>query len=351
MQTLTSLERIMKAVHLQEPDMVPTFEIDIDERVIEALKPGGSYEDFIDYMDIDAACYHETRTDSYEVLDKEKRIVRDQWGAIKQFSGVSFGIPMLMEPAIKSKDDLKKYKLPDPDRPERFNRIKDAVKRFKGKRAIIATVRPFATMRDSLRGQDELFKDMIRDPEFVDELDHLLRGYYSRLVKNLIDAGVDIVLETADIAFTNGPMVALKHQSRFIFPALKEIVDYCHSRGIPCLKHTDGNIWALMDLIVEAGFDGIHPIDPVAGMDIGEAKDKYGENLCIMGNVDCGNLLSWGSKEEVRDTVKDCIRKAGKGGGYICMSGNSIHGAVSPDNYAEMIRAIREYGKYPLSLA
>jgi len=146
-------------------------------------------------------------------------------------------------------------------------------------------------------------------------------------------------------------MVALKHQSRFIFPALKEIVDYCHRRKTPCLKHTDGNIWALMDMIVETGFDGIHPIDPVAGMDIGEAKQKYGKKICIMGNVDCGNLLSWGSKEEVRATVKDCIRKAGKGGGYICMSGNSIHGAVSPANYAEMIRAIKEYGKYPLKLA
>ena len=351
MQTLTSLERLLKAIRLQEPDVVPTFEIDIDERVIEALNPGGSYEDFVEYMDLDAACYHETRTDSYEVLDEAKRIVRDQWGAIKQYSGVSFGIPMILEPAIKSKEEMKKYKLPDPDRPERFKRIEGAVKRFKGKRAIIATVRPFATMRDSLRGQDDLFKDMIRDTEFVDGLDHLLRDYYSRLVKNLIDAGVDIILETADIAFTNGPMVAPKHQSRFIFPALKEIVDYCHSRGMPCLKHTDGNIWALMDLIVEAGFDGIHPIDPVAGMDIGEAKEKYGDKLCIMGNVDCGNLLSWGSKEEVREAVKDCVRKAGKGGGYICMSGNSIHGAVSPTNYAEMIRAIKEYGKYPLSLS
>ena len=48
MQTLTSLERLMKAIRLQEPDVVPTFEIDIDERVIEALKPGASYEDFIE---------------------------------------------------------------------------------------------------------------------------------------------------------------------------------------------------------------------------------------------------------------------------------------------------------------
>jgi len=140
MQTLTNLERMMKAIHRQEPDVVPTFEIDIDERVIDSIKPGASYEDFIEYLDIDAVCYHETRTDPYETLDEAKRIVRDQWGAIKKYSGVSFGIPMLLEPAIKSKEDLKKYKLPDPSRPERFKRIKDAVKRFKGKRAIIATV-------------------------------------------------------------------------------------------------------------------------------------------------------------------------------------------------------------------
>jgi uroporphyrinogen decarboxylase len=350
MQKLTSLERMMKAVHRQEPDVVPTFELDIDERIIEALKPGASYEDFVEYMDLDAVCYHELRTDPYEVLDEAKRIVRDQWGAIKQYSGVSSAIPMVLEPALKSKEDLAKYVPPDPDRPSRFKKLEVTVKRFKGKRAIISVVRPFATIIGSLREQDELFKDMIRDPEFVEGLNEITDDYYRRYVKNLIDAGADMIIETADWAFTNGPMVAPKHTAKYITPGLKKIVDYCHSRDVPCLKHTDGNIWAIFDLIVETGTDGVHPIDPVAGMDIGEAKEKYGDKVCIMGNVDCGRLLSWGSKEEVREAVKDCIRKAGKGGGYICMSGNSIHGAVNPDNYAEMIRAIREYGKYPLAV-
>jgi len=350
MQTLTSLERMMKAVHRQEPDAVPTFELDIDERVIEALKPGASYEDFVEYMDLDALCYHEMRTDYYEVLDEAKHIVRDQWGAIKQYSGVSRAIPMVLEPALKSKEDLAKYVPPDPDRPSRFERLEETIKRFKGKRAIISVVRPFATIIGSLREQDELFKDLIRDPEFVEGLNEITDDYYRRYVKNLIDVGVDMIIETADWAFTNGPMVAPKHMAKYIAPGLKKIVDYCHSRGIPCLKHTDGNIWAIFDIIVETGADGVHPIDPVAGMDIGEAKEKYGDKVCIMGNVDCGRLLSWGSKEEVREAVRDCIRKAGKGGGYICMSGNSIHGAVNPDNYAEMIRAIREYGKYPLTV-
>jgi uroporphyrinogen decarboxylase len=348
MQGLTNIERVLKAINLQEPDTVPTFEIDIDQRVIDAIRRGLSYEDFCEHMDLDAVCYHEMRTDHYEVIDKAKGVVRDQWGAIKQYSAVSLCVPVTKEPAIKSRKDLDTYVGPDPDRPSRYREIEAAVKRFKGQRAVIATVRPFGTIRDSLRGQDDLFKDMIRDPDMVDRLNTIASDYYMRYVRNLIDVGVDIVLETADWAFTHGPMVSPKHTERFITPSLKQIVDYCHRRGVPCLKHTDGNIWSIFDLIVETGVDGVHPIDPLAGMDLGEAKARYGHRVCLMGNVDCGNLLSWGTKEEVREAVRECISKAGKGGAYICMSSNTIHGAVNPENYVEMVRAIRDYGKYPL---
>jgi uroporphyrinogen decarboxylase len=350
MQTLNNLDRVLKAINLQEPDTVPTFEIDIDQRVIDSLRPGLSYEDFCEFMDLDAVCYHEMRTDQYEVIDKAKGIVRDQWGAIKQYSAVSLCVPVTKEPAIKSRKDLDAYASPDPDLPSRYKDIEGAVRRFKGQRAVIATVRPFGTIRDSLRGQDDLFKDMIRDPDMVDRLNSIASDYYTGYVKNLIDAGVDIIFETADWAFTHGPMVSPKHTERFITPGLREIVNYCRRRGVPCLKHSDGNIWLIFDAIVETGVDGVHPIDPLAGMDLGEAKAKYGDKVCLMGNVDCGNLLSWGTKEEVRKSVRECMRKAGRGGGYICMSSNTIHGAVNPENYAEMVKAIREYGRYPLVL-
>jgi uroporphyrinogen decarboxylase len=73
-------------------------------------------------------------------------------------------------------------------------------------------------------------------------------------------------------------------------------------------------------------------------MDLGDMKARYGDRVCLMGNVDCGNLLSYGTREEVSKAVQDCLRKAGKGGGYICMSSNTIHGAVNPENYVEMIK-------------
>jgi uroporphyrinogen-III decarboxylase len=67
-----------------------------------------------------------------------------------------------------------------------------------------------------------------------------------------------------------------------------------------------------------------------------------------MGNIDCGRVLVWGSEEEVREEVRSCIQKAGTGGGLVCTSSNSIHSAVKPNNYIAMIKAIKEYGQYPL---
>jgi len=52
----------------------------------------------------------------------------------------------------------------------------------------------------------------------------------------------------------------------------------------------------------------------------------------------------------VREDVKRCMRQAARGGGYICMSSNSIHSAVKPENYVEMVKAIRDYGQYPISI-
>lgn len=349
MTTLTSTDRILKALHLEEPDTIPTFEVAIDKKVREGIKPGLSYEDFCETMDLDAICYHELKSDRFEVIDESKRLFRDQWGAVQQFAA-TVDIPVPREPAIKSAADLAGYVVPDPDLPSRFETIEKAVKRFKGKRAIIAGVRPFATLKDSLRGEPDLFRDMIKNPGLVDELIGILDEYYRRYVKNLIDVGVDVVFETADWAITQGPMVSPEFTGRFIIPSLAKIVDQCHSRGIPCLKHTDGNLWPIMDQIVDTGINGLHPIDPLAGMDIGEVKQKYGHRICIMGGVDCGDLLTFRTPDEVRQGVKEAIAKAGTGGGYICMSSNSIHGAVKPENYVAMLEAIREYGRYPLSL-
>jgi len=348
MTKLTSLERVFKTLNLQEPDVVPTCELIVDPKVQNVILPGASYEDFVEFMDLDAAVYYEWAYDRYETVDEAKGIIRDKFGVIKRLTTEVDAIPM--EAPIKSEKDLDNYTPPDPDVPWKYEALEAAVKRFKGQRSVIATAMDVFYQVNEVRGMYDHFMDVVRNPDLIERLTEIVLDYNLRYIRNCIEVGADIIWITGDIATTIGPMVSPKHIERFAIRPLKATVDECKSHGVPCLKHTDGNIWSIFDMLVGTGIAGIHPIDPESGMDIGEAKTKYGNRVCLIGNIDCGATLCWGTEEEVRQEVKECIRKAGAGGGLICASSNSIHSGVKPENYVTMVKAIREYGRYPLSL-
>ncbi len=349
MKKMTGLVRLQTAIRREEPDVVPHFD-GVHQAVRDAILPGASYEDFIDFMDIDAVVFTDRLFAwSYEAVPGQKNVKRDQWGGLVRYTAEETPIPI--SPAVNSPDELKRYKVPDPDEPWRYKWLEELVRRFKGKRAVIAGCTDiFALGRENFLGDVGYFRGMVKDPAYIDAANEVILDYQLRYLKNCLDLGADMVWVNGDWAMTRGPMVSREFTERFIIPPFKKIIDYCHERGVPCLKHTDGNIWPIFDLIVDAGADGIHPIDPMAGMDIGEAKEKWGDRICLMGNVSCAFTLVTGTSEDVRRDVKECIKKAGKGGGLICMSSNSIHSGVRPENYVAMVKAIREYGKYPLAL-
>jgi len=103
-------------------------------------------------------------------------------------------------------------------------------------------------------------------------------------------------------------------------------------------------------MIIDSGIDCLDPIDPVAGMNLGEIKRKYGERICIKGNVDCANTLTLHGVEETIGETKKCIETAGPGGGYILSSSNTIHASVKPENYTAMLDTWKKYRNYPISI-
>jgi len=352
MQKLTGIERLLKTVKHEEPDRVPHFEMLIDKKVRDAIMgdPKASYADFVEQMDIDAIMvFDKTQTWSYETVDAVKNIKRDQWGGLVQFTNTDLGHPM--DPAIKSEKDLDNYVAPDPDEEWRYEELKTLVSRFKGERAVIAHCTDvFDIAKESLLGDVFYFKSMVKNPEIIERVSNIITDYELRFFKNCFELGADMVFISGDWAMTKGPMVSPKLTDRFIAPPLKKIVDLTHSYGKPCFKHTDGNIWPICDIILNTGIDGLHPIDPMAGMDMADAKGRIGDKVCLMGNVSCAFSLVSGTTDEVRQETKEVIRNGGKGGGLVCMSSNSIHSGVKPENYIAMLKAIREYGNYPLNL-
>ena len=348
MSTLTGAERIFRTLHFEEPDVVPHFELGINPRVVEKLLPGASYHDQVKYFDWDAVGVDDRHLPGYRIETLDAKHYRNQWGTVSRMTSEALAHPV--EGVVKSEKDLDVWSLPDPDEPWRYEVLTDLVKRYKGQRAIVASFADPFSVANEVRGAADHYMDFIRNPALVDRLAELIRDYYLRYIKNCVEVGADIIFVTGDYATTEYPMLRREHFAKHVIPVLKALVDEARSQGAYVFKHTDGNIWPILDLIVDTGIHGIHPIDPLAGMDMGEVKEKYGDRVCLIGNVDCAYTLTWGTLEEVREDVKRCIRQAARGGGYICMSSNSIHSAVKPENYVEMVKAIREYGKYPISI-
>ncbi|MEE9435863.1 MAG: uroporphyrinogen decarboxylase family protein [Candidatus Adiutricales bacterium] len=349
MSKMTGQERMLKVLNLEEPDRVPHWDT-VHPRVKDAILPGSSFPEFTDYIDLDAVGnFDKVNAWSYESVDTDKRIRRDQWGGLVQYTTETLGHPM--EPAIKTEADLDRYIPPDPDEEWRYETIRRLLKRYKGNRAVYAHATDvFDIASDSLLGPEAYYNAMIKNPALVDRVNDIVLDFNLAYLKNCLELGVDYIYISGDFAMTKGPMVSPKHTARFLTPPLKKQVDLAREYNVPVLKHTDGNIWKIFDLIVDTGINALHPIDPIAGMDLGEVKAKYGDRLCLAGNVNCGATLSWGSVQDVRREVKDCIRKAGPGGGFICTSGNSIHSGVKPENYLAMVKAIHEFGLYPLDM-
>jgi len=340
---LNGYERFMTALKGKEPDMVPIWELIIDRPVIERLYGNISFLDFIEKEDLDGLTIFENckRENTGGITYK------DEWNIIWKLEPNGMYYPF--DGPIKSYNDLKKFILPDANADYLYKSLREAVKRFKGEKAIaFITHETFEYSHYLLGGMDKLFINYITNSDLVKELLEIIWQYKSRAIKNAIEVGADVIVTGDDYAGRIGPLMSPSHFREFILPYLKKTVDLIHSLGSYHIKHTDGNLWKILDDIVDTGIDVLDPIEPMANMDIGEVKEKYGGRVSLAGNVDATSVLTRGSKEEVIEAVKETIAKASPGGGHIMASSNSIHPGVNPYNYKTMVEVTRQYGRYPI---
>jgi uroporphyrinogen decarboxylase len=271
----------------------------------------------------------------------------DEWGV--WFKPTPEDVDHPVKGPIQTLQDLKNYIPPDLDAPHRLGKLPKLVARFKGKKAIFFRHRAAFMWSVFLNGFENLLQNFLLEPEFAHQLMDTVLDVSIPMARNAIRAGADAILISDDYAGNDAPFFSLPVFEEFILPRLKRMVDAVHEEGGIVVKHSDGNLWPLLDLIVDTGIDALNPMEPIAGMDIGEVKCKYGKKVCLIGNIDCGHLLSDGTEEEVEAAVRECIRKASPGGGHILSSSNIIHSSVKPENYLAMVKAARKYGRYPIS--
>jgi len=362
---LNGRERIEKAFLHQEPDRVPVWEMAFNEQSIIAL---GSFftddlpdlksvhqmtmEEKLRILDLLFTVVEELELDGFPSLilpDSEpagEGLVRDAWGSVFRLSDA--GEPVIQSGPISRPEELYGF---SPYRPREsdFLMLATARERFGEKLSqILVHPGPFQESRNLCGGMAKFFRHFRANPAFTHDIMRMTTDYVLESIEMAVDHGADVICLDGDFAYNKSTFISPAQYDEFILPYHREIVESAHRMGKRVFKHSDGNMWPLMDRLVEAGFDGFHSIQPQC-MDIGDLKAQYGGNLCLLGNIDCAHLLPFGSEEKVSRTVKETISIAAPGGGFIFCSSNSIHPGCKPENYIAMVRAAREYGNYPIA--
>ena len=158
-------------------------------------------------------------------------------------------------------------------------------------------------------------------------------------------AGVWVV---DDIAFGTGPMISPADLNKHVFSWYRKVGQKCHENDRISMMHSDGDLSMLVDDLIAMELDAIQPIDPSC-MDMAEVKKKWGDRICLIGNVS-NELLRVDSSEEIEARVKELLRDVAPGGGFALGSGNSVPNWVKFENYIAMRDACLKYGSYPLSI-
>jgi uroporphyrinogen decarboxylase len=334
-------ERLLTALARGAPDCLPIMEMAIDWKVVRGLGYR-SYFDLVEQLDLDGVCVNQVlylmglRGVSLALT----RRYTDVWGVRKRLFHEL--MPYTTEHPVQSLADLRRYRPPDPRRDPLLGAVRKTARRFRGRRAIVLAAQAVFAASWNLCGMERLLSSYLLEPELAFELAHLVLEYNLVLHREAIRAGCEVIILSDDYAHKSGPLMSPGQFREFVLPGLTAAVANIHDAGGMCIKHTDGNVWELLEDIVGTGIDGLGPLEPAAGMDLAEVKRRYGSRVCVMGNVDV-DLLCRGSTSDVQRATMTLLQTVSVGGGHILSSGNSITSAVRPENFRAMVSTARAW--------
>jgi len=265
--------------------------------------------------------------------------------------GMGYGMPLSHPLANATLQEVHAFSWPSPAWVDPCNVRADA-ERYAGRYAILGgDWSPYWHDAIDLMGMDGLMMGMYERPEVVDAvLQHIVDYYFetSRRIFEAAGTAIDIFFIGNDFGSQCGPLVSAPLFERFLLPHLARLVDLGHAHGLKVMLHCCGGIRELLPLMIEAGLDAVHAVQPSCrGMELAALKRDFGHRIVFNGAIDSHHVLIEGTPDSVRRKTRETLAIMKPGGGYIAgASHDSILEETPVENVLAMFDAVREYGAY-----
>jgi uroporphyrinogen decarboxylase len=366
--SMTSSQRVQAALNFERPDCPPLFDMYWGGFVAAWRKRHGLLPrhdiplDDVVYDDLDILSYF--GVDMYQLIPDEepwpgarqelKRednyiIERDGWGRIIRRGTTSpYGIPVEVPLVKKAELDRLDFEPIGSDR--RYAPMFAGIDRARRMRhqpyLFLKTGGPY--LRSSfLRGEHQWYLDIATDSAFAAALatrvtDHLIGvGCEALRRSNLADTSIWIY---DDIASNRGLLISPQAYERLFLPQVQCMIQAFRAAGAAQVGyHSDGDIRAILDGLVDAGISILNPVEPRANMDVPELRRRYGRRLAFVGGLCNSRILPSGRDEDVRHHVEHVLSIADGGG--LVVGSHSIGNDITQERYDLVMQILHQHGR------
>lgn len=191
-------------------------------------------------------------------------------------------------------------------------------------------------------GLEGLCYALADDPGLVAEMCDLHTEFILQTIERaLADVQVDYVNIWEDMAYKAGSLMSPTQVRHLMLPGYRRIVDRLRAHGIDIIfVDCDGNIDELIPLWLEAGINGVWPLEAASEMNPVALRQRYGHNLLLVGGID-KRELSRGC-DQVRAEVLRIVPQLYAEGGYIPTVDHSVPPDVPYENYVYFRQLLAE---------
>jgi uroporphyrinogen decarboxylase len=269
--------------------------------------------------------------------DQHTRTFVDADGITQEIlKGVEPAMPRFLEFPVRTRQDfehlLSRYESRDPSRyPDEWDVYKAQVK---------DRDYPLGLMFDGFFGRlrkwmglENMLYTLMDDPSlFAAMCDFHAEFILETIGKAIEEIDVDYVNIWEDMAFKTGPLMSPRHVREYMLPGYRKLIDLLRGNGVDIIfVDSDGNLDLLIPIWLEAGINGVWPIEVAAGMDPVALRKQYGQDLLLVGGIDKRQLSK--GKAEVYTEVMRRVPPLIEEGGYIPTVDHSVPPDVPLENY------------------
>jgi uroporphyrinogen decarboxylase len=195
-------------------------------------------------------------------------------------------------------------------------------------------------------GMEEALIRILDQPKLITAFLERQQAIYMDILKRSITTAeglCDICWLGDDYASQDEMLFSPDLWRKCLKPLLKKQVAYIREHGILVLFHSCGAVRPILSDLVDIGVNGLLVFQTTArGMDPESIARDFGGKMVFYGGIDCQQLLTFGTPEQVREQVISNIKAFSETGGYIVA--NTHHGIeeIRGENILEMCRSVKK---------